>query len=227
MTSLLEQLGALAEPDYRAFQCSLMPGVDPACVLGVRTPALRSLAKRLSETPEAERFLDALPHATFEEKNLHAFLLEKIKDYGLCVARLDCFLPFVDNWATCDMMNPPVLARFPECLLADARRWMAETHPYTVRFGIRMMMCHFLEGRFDPAFPAEVARIRSEEYYVNMMVAWYFATALAKQYEAVLPVLQEGTLPVFTHNKAIQKAIESRRIPPQQKEYLRTLKRPR
>ena len=221
---ILNRIGMLADADYRAFQCSLMPTVNPERVLGVRTPALRRLARELSGSTEAEHFLASLPHSTYEENNLHAFLLERTADYDLCVARLDRFLPFVDNWATCDSMNPRVLPHFPLRLLADARRWMSESHPYTIRFGIRMMMCYFLDARFDPTFLTEIASLCSDEYYVNMMIAWYFATALAKQYEAVLPLLIHETLPVFVHNKAIQKALESRRLSPDQKNYLRTLK---
>ena len=222
---ILNRIGMLADADYRAFQCSLMPTVNPERVLGVRTPALRRLARELSGSTEAEHFLASLPHSTYEENNLHAFLLERTADYDLCVARLDRFLPFVDNWATCDSMNPRVLPRFPLRLLADARRWMSKSHPYTIRFGIRMMMCYFLDARFDPTFLTEIASLCSDEYYVNMMIAWYFATALVKKYSAALPYLTEQRLGVWTHNKTLQKAVESYRITPEQKEYLKTLKR--
>lgn len=225
LTVIQKRLFAMQDLGYRAFQSKLIPTVDPACVIGVRTPALRRLARELSGTAAATAFLSDLPHRFYEENCLHAFLVERIGELDACLVALDAFLPYVDNWATCDSMSPPVLKKHPAALLSAIDRWMASGTVYTVRFGIGMLMRHFLDARFDPACPARVAAVPTEEYYLHMMVAWYFATALAKQYAAVLPYLTEHRLPLKTHNKAIQKACESYRISPAQKEYLKTLKR--
>lgn len=218
-----EQLRALQDLSYRDFQCALMPTVDKSTVIGVRTPLLRKMAKSLKNTPEAERFLRSLPHRYYEENNLHAFLIEEIRDYDACVAALDDFLPYVDNWATCDSMNPRVLAKHRKLLLSDAERWMRSAHTYTVRYGIKLMMTHFLDEDFDPAYLARISQIESEEYYVNMMISWYFATALAKQERAALPYLEEHRLSPWIHQKTIRKAIESYRVSEELKKKLRTL----
>lgn len=220
------RLFALQDLPYRDFQCKLMPTVDPETVIGVRTPALRSFAKAFAKTPEAAAFMGCLPHTYYEENNLHGFLIESMKDFDQAVAALDAFLPYVDNWATCDLMHPRVFRRHLPELLAPVQRWLGSQHPYTVRFAIGMLMSFYLDEAFQPAYPAMVAAVRREEYYVNMMIAWYFATALAKQYDAVLPYLQERRLDPWTHNKAIQKAVESYRITDGQKAYLRGLKVP-
>lgn len=225
MSIITERLLSLADEGYRQFQIPLMPTVDPARVIGVRTPILRKLAKELAGTPEAEAFLQELPHAYYEENNLHAFLVEQIKDYDACIAAIDAFLPYVDNWSTCDGWSPKVLKKHLEKLLNKIREWMASEHPYTVRYGIGMLQRHFLDDRFCPEYPAWVAGIDREEYYVRMMVAWYFATALAKQYEAALPFIRDHRLPVWTHNKTIQKAVESYRVTEEHKAYLKILKR--
>ena len=208
---------------YHAFQTALMPTVDPTRVIGVRVPLLRRLAKSLSQE-EKERLLHApLPHDTYEEDAIHAFLIESIRNYGACIEALDAFLPFVDNWAVCDSMNPRVLGLHKKDLLADVERWMNATHTYTVRFAIKLLMTHFLDADFDPAYPSRIAKIQSEEYYVNMMIAWYFATALAKQESTILPYLEEHRLSPWIHKKTIRKAIESYRIPEELKKHLRTL----
>lgn len=222
--TIQQQLFALQDLEYRAFQCKLMPTVDPKTVIGVRTPELRKLAKALANTPEAAVFLQTLPHTYYEENNLHAFLLEKIQDYHQAIDALNRFLPYVDNWATCDSMCPKVLGKHLPQLLEQISRWLASGHPYTVRFGIGMLLRFYLEDAFEPGFLDMVAGIRSEEYYVNMMIAWYFATALAKQYDAALPYLQERRLPPWVHNKTIQKAVESYRVSDSQKACLRALK---
>ena len=209
---------------YRELQTGIIPSRDPQTLIGVRTPALRSFAKQLAKREDLSDFLNDLPHLYFDEDQLHAFIISEIKDYDTCMAELEKFLPHVDNWATCDQMSPKVFKKHKEELLVKIREWIASDKPYTVRFGIGMLMQHFLDEDFDPAYPELVAGIRSEEYYVKMMIAWYFATALAKQYETVLPYLENRRLDAWTHNKAIQKAIESYRITPEQKEHLRTLK---
>ena len=218
------ELFALQDEEYRAFQCKLIPTVPPASVIGVRTPALRKYARRLLRQEEATEFLRALPHRYFDENQLHAFLLSEIRDFPRCLDEVCRFLPYVDNWASCDQLSPVVFKKHRPELLEAVRVWLSSDRPYTVRFAVGMLMAHFLDEDFDPAFPEAVAGIRSEEYYVKMMIAWYFATALAKQYEAVLPFLENRRLDSWTHNKTIQKAIESYRITPEQKTYLRSLK---
>lgn len=221
MSPVTERLLSLADEGYRRFQIPLMPTVDPQRVIGVRTPILRKLAKELAGTAEGEAFLRDLPHTYYEENNLHAFLLEQIRDYDTCIAAIDAFLPYVDNWSTCDGWSPKVLKRHPEELLCKIRQWMASDRPYTVRFGIGMLQRHFLDDRFCSDYLDWVAAIDREEYYVRMMVAWYFATALAKQYDAALPYIRDGRLPRWTHNKAIQKAVESYRVTEEHKAVLK------
>lgn len=230
LQDIREALFAHADGGYKAFQCPLMPTVEPATVIGVRTPILRRMAKELKGTAGGEALLRNLPHAYFEENQLHAFLLESIPDFTAAVAAVDAFLPFVDNWATCDQLSPKVFkGRFGE-LLPHVRRWMADPHPYTCRFGLGMLMRYGLDGDFDPVFLAEAADpavTGREEYYVRMMVAWFFATALAKRYEETLPYITEGRLPLWTHNKAIQKACESFRVAEEHKVELRAMRRKR
>lgn len=218
------QLFELQDMDYREFHSKLMPTVDPKTIIGVRTPALRMLAKKIAKTPEAAPFLRILPHTYYEENNLHAFLIEGLKDYEQVIDELNRFLPYVDNWATCDMMSPKVFRKYTDKLYPQCLIWMQSDHPYTIRYGIGMLMTHFLEEHFNPQVLEQVSRIRSEEYYVNMMIAWFFATALAKQYDAALPYLLSHRLEPWVHNKTIQKAVESRRISKETKTYLRTLK---
>ena len=218
-----DALFARRDAAYREFQRKLIPTVDAGNIIGVRTPELRALAKELVRRWDVESFLHALPHRYFDEYQLHAFIVSEIKDFDVCLAETERLLPYVDNWATCDQLSPKAFAKRAEKLLPPIRRWLRSDKTYVVRFGIGMLMEHFLDGRFDPAYPAEVAALRSDEYYVNMMIAWYFATALAKQYDAALPFLEKHSLAEWTHNKAIQKAVESRRLTPEQKAYLRTL----
>ena len=214
----------LQDPKYRELQVRIIPTVKPETIIGVRTPELRKLAKQFGTSEGIGMFLDDLPHLYFEENQLHAFILSGMKDYTECLQALNWFLPFVDNWATCDQMSPRVFRKHRQELTEEIKKWIHSAKPYTIRFGIGMLMEHYLDDDFDPAYPEAVASLRSEEYYVNMMTAWYFATALAKQYEAVLPYIENHRLDDWTHNKAIQKAIESYRITPEQKDYLRTLK---
>lgn len=223
MTQIQRRLLSLKDPSYRDFQCSLMPTVDKDRVIGVRTPILRKIAKELRGTKEAECFLLSLPHRYYEENNLHAFLIEQIADYNACIAALNAFLPFVDNWTTCDSMNPRILGKEKTRLLCDVERWISSEDTYAIRFGIKLMMTHFLDESFDPAYPARIAEIQSEEYYVNMMIAWYFATALAKQYDTILPYLSEHRLAFWIHQKTVRKAMESYRITEDQKRELRIL----
>ena len=209
---------------YQVFQSKLSPTVDASYFIGVRTPALRNLAKEYAQRDDVGDFLKELPHKYFDENQLHAFILSRFKDYDSCMEECNIFLPYVDNWATCDQMSPKIFAKHKEELLKQVKIWLKSGHTYTVRFGIKMLMEHFLDADFNVAYPKMVAKIRSDEYYINMMIAWYFATALAKQYESILPFIEERKLDVWTHNKTIQKAIESYRITPKQKDYLRSLK---
>lgn len=218
------RLFALRDEKIRAFNAKLIPTLEPGRFIGVRTPALRALAKELSGTPDAAAFMADLPHAYFEENNLHGFLIEQIRDYDACVAALNAFLPHVDNWATCDQTSPKALGRKLPQLRAQAALWMESAHSYTLRYGIGTLMRWFLGEAFDPADLEAVSRIRSEEYYVNMMIAWYFATALALRYAEALPCIEERRLAPWTHNRAIQKALESDRVGAAEKAHLRTLK---
>jgi 3-methyladenine DNA glycosylase AlkD len=228
-TKILERLYEMKDEAYAQFQAKLMPTVDADKVIGVRTPLLRAYAKELMKKPEDQEekalFMQTLPHTYFEENQLHAFLISAEKDYEVCMEELERFLPYIDNWATCDQLSPKILKKHLIELEPRIDQWLASEHPYTVRFGIKMLMEHYLDEAFELKYPEKVAQIRSEEYYVNMMIAWYFATALAKQYESVLPYIEEEKLELWTHNKTIQKALESYRISPEQKSYLRQLKR--
>ena len=221
---ITEQLFALQDREYQAFQSKLMPTVPPETVIGVRTPLLRKLAKELAGTPQAESFLQSLPHNYYEENNLHAFLLERIRDYDTALTETKKFLPYINNWATCDCFCPKVFAKHKAELLDPIRQWLGSDQLYTVRYAMGLLMRYYLDEEFRPEYLAWVAGVRSEEYYLNMMRAWYFATALAKQPDAALPWLTERRLDAWTHNKTIQKAVESFRIPAEMKQQLRELR---
>lgn len=221
---IIERLTALRDPAYAEFQKKLIPAVSPESFVGVRTPELRKLAKELAQTGAAEAFINELPHRFFDENQLHAFILSEDRDFERCLSRVSAFLPYVDNWATCDQMSPKVFKKHRAELLPVIERWLHDGHAYTVRFAIGMLMEHFLDGDFDPRYLAWVSAVRSGEYYVNMMAAWYFATALAKQYDAAFPYIRDRRLPAWTHNKAIQKAAESFRVPPEHKAALKACK---
>ena len=219
-----EKLFELQDEKYRDFQAKLIPGYAAETMIGVRTPELKKLAKELFKDAHIESFLSDLPHKYFDENQLHAFIISEYKDFEKCIEKVNQFLPYVDNWATCDQLSPKVFRKYPAELLDQIKKWMASDETYTKRFGIGMLMQYFLDEKFKPEYPEMVAKERSEEYYVNMMIAWYFATALAKQYDAVLPFIEEHRLDKWTNNKAIQKAVESYRITDEQKAYLKTLK---
>ena len=225
MKKIVEQLFQLQDVAYKDFQCRLMPNIDRDAVIGVRTPQLRAFAKKIKGSKDAEELISQLPHRYYEENNIHAFLIETIKDYNECINALDLFLPYVDNWATCDMMTPKVLKKDLRALLSKIRVWIRSGHVYTVRYAIKLLMSFYLDDEFDVEYLDIVSSVCSDEYYINMMVAWYFATALAKQYDAVLPFLEERRLDPWTHNRTIQKAVESYRIPEAQKAYLKTMRR--
>lgn len=250
MEQIISMLQERGDGGYRDFQAKLIPTLSKEKIIGVRTPALRALAKELQGSKPSkhtvqelqgskpsehtvhelqgselvEQFLRELPHEYYDENQLHAILISNSRNYDECLALLELFLPHVDNWATCDIMSPKVLKKRPEATLQAIKGWLNSPHPYTVRFGMEMLMSFYLEDLFKPEYLAWVAEDKSEEYYVRMMVAWFFATALAKQYEATLPYLEGRLLPEWTHKKAIQKACESYRITAEQKAYLRTLR---
>lgn len=208
---------------YGEFQKKLIP--DTAFeIRGVRTPVLRAYARALAKREDLPVFLGALPHGTFEEMQLHAFVISLTRDFATALDQTDAFLPYVDNWATCDQLSPVSFKRAGEALLPSVDRWLSSTHDYTVRFGIGRVMAHFLGEAYRADYALRIARMRSDAYYVNMMRAWFFATALAKNKKETLPLLEERVLEPWTHRKTIQKALESDRIPDPDKEYLRSLR---
>ncbi len=223
LTSIQKQLFALKDEGYKDFNSKLIPNVADDKIIGIRTPILRKFAKELDEKA-AEEFMANLPHEYLEENHLHAFLIEQIKDYDECISALNEFLPYVDNWATCDMLRPKVLGKHLPQLLEQIKIWLDSGNTYTIRFALEMLMLYFLESEFKPEYLSLAAAVKSDEYYINMMVAWYFATALAKQYESTVKLIESKTLDTWVHNKTIQKAIESYRIDNAKKEYLKTQK---
>ena len=224
LDEIKNELFKMKDEKYRDFNSKLIPTVDKETMIGVRTPELRKYAKQLVKREDVGEFLHSVPHKYFDENQLHAFILAEIKDFGVCLEEVKNFLPYIDNWATCDQLSPKVFKKYRKELLLHIKEWIKSDKTYTVRFGIGMLMEHFLDEDFALAYPEMVAEIRSEEYYINMMIAWYFATALAKQYEKVLPFIENKKLDTWTHNKAIQKAVESYRITDEQKAYLKGLK---
>jgi len=222
---ILKRLFALQDEKYRAFNSSLIPNIDAGTMIGVRVPALRTLAKELFTTIEYRKYFRLLPHQYFEENMLHAFMICFIKDFDECAAAAEDFLPYIDNWAVCDTFSPQVFKKQPEKLLPHIERWLNSEKPYTVRFAIGMLMQHFLDEHFAPEYLKKVAAVSSSEYYVNMMRAWYFATALAKQYERAVIYIEENRLDAWTHNMTIRKANESRRISAETKRYLSTFRK--
>lgn len=219
-----ERLFQMQDTAYRDFQSKLIPGKDPKLFIGIRTPALRAFAKDLLRNGDYEEFLSDLPHHYFDENQLHAFIISEIKDYRTCIEETERFLPYIDNWATCDQMSPKTFKKNKDNLLEHIENWLKDKKTYTIRFAIGMLMQHYLDEDFKVEYAQQVAAIRSDEYYVKMMVAWYFATALAKQYDAAIPFLEQHLLDPWTHRKAIQKAVESYRIAPETKQYLISLK---
>ena len=218
------ELFKMQDMDYRDFNSKLIPTVDKESMIGIRTPDLRKYAKQLGKSSDIIEFLQTLPHKYFDENQLHAFIISEINDFKNCIDEINRFLPYIDNWATCDQLSPKVFKKYHNELFEYIKDWLKSDKVYTLRFGIGMLMEHFLDEDFDILYPETVSKIRSGEYYINMMIAWYFATALAKQYESVIPFIENNSLDIWTHNKAIQKSIESYRITDEQKAYLRELK---
>lgn len=224
MTELQKTLFSLSDEKYKEFFSPLVPNIDKRRIIGVRTPQLKALAKDFYQKPEGREFMASLPHEYYEENNIHGFMIERIKDFDECLRETEKYLPYIDNWSSCDQLRPAVFKKHRPELLEKIKVWICSDEVYTVRFAIGMLMVHFLDEDFSTEYPELVGKIRTEEYYVNMMSAWYFATALAKQYDSVLPYFTERRLQPFVHNKAIQKAVESRRVSDERKAFLRTLK---
>ena len=224
MDELQQELFKLQDLKYRNFHSKLMPGIDKETIIGIRTPVLRKFAKEFAKTEAAEAFLQELPHTYYEENNLHMQLISDIKDYERCLAEVKRFLPYINNWATCDIPRPKCFAKNIAELFPAIKEWIASGDTYTIRYGIGTLLSFYLDEGFQMEDLDLAAGVRREEYYVKMMAAWYFATALAKQYDAALPYLRQRRLDRWTHNKTIQKAVESYRITPEQKDELRSLR---
>ncbi len=222
--NLEKQLFEMQDLKYRDFHSKLLPGIDRETIIGIRTPMLRKFTKEFAKTLEAELFLKDLPHRYYEENNMHMMIISWIKDYGVCLKEVKKLLPYVNNWATCDLPAPKCFAKHKEELLPEIRNWISSGETYTIRYGTGMLMNFYLDEDFRPEYLKLAADIRSEEYYVNMMIAWYLATALAKQWEATIPYIEERCLPEWVHRKTIQKAVESYRITPEQKAYLKSFR---
>lgn len=224
MTDLQQQLFALQDKTYREFHSKLMPDTDKETVIGIRIPVLRKFAGEFAGRPEARGFLQQLPHQYYEENNLHMMLIIAEKDYEKCLAEVERFVPYIDNWATCDMPAPKCFAKHKQELLPKVEEWIASEETYTIRYGIDLLMALYLDEDFRPEYLELAASVTSEEYYVKMVIAWYFATALAKQWDSAIPYIEQRRLSDWVHRKTIQKAVESYRITKEQKDYLRTLK---
>ena len=222
---ITDKLFELQDKEYGEFQAKLTPGIEKNQIIGVRVPVVRKLAKEYIKDEESQEFLNTLPHEYYDENMLHGLLISEIKDYEKCIELIDKFLPFVDNWAVCDIMSPKVFKKNKDKLIIKIKDWMKSEHTYTCRFGVEMIMSHYLDEDFKEEYLEMVSKIHSEEYYVQMVIAWLFATALAKQWDATIPYIENQKLDKWIHNKTIQKARESYRITDEQKEYLKGLKK--
>ena len=225
MKKIEDKLFELQDTKYRDFQVKLIPNIDSNTIIGVRTPELKKYAKELVKDNNYLEFINDLPHKYFDENQLHAFILSELKDYDECINFVNEFLPYVDNWATCDQLSPKSFKKNKDLLINEVNKWLKSKETYTIRFGIGVLMQHFLDDDFKPEYIEKVSKIKSNEYYVNMMIAWYFQVALTKQYKYAISYIENNRLDVWVHNKAIQKCLESYRISAKDKEYLRKLKR--
>lgn len=225
MNRLQEELSKISDKEYAIFQSKLTPGIDPKLFLGVRVPVLRKFGKEYIKKEESKSFLKQLPHKYYDENMLHALLVSEMKDFDQIIENLNSFLPFVDNWAVCDIMSPKALKKNKIRLIEYIKQWIKSKETYTCRFGIEMLMSFYLDDDFDADYLKIVAKVRSNEYYVNMMIAWFFATALTKQWDASIPFIKNNALDSWTHNKTIQKCCESYRINEEQKTFLKKMKR--
>ncbi len=210
--------------EYKVFQSKLIPNVSLDYFIGVRTPKLKEIAKVYSKNPDIDIFLNQLPHDYFDENQIHAFIISEIKDYDTCIDKLNKFMPYIDNWATCDQLSPKVFKKNRDKLILEIKKWIKSKDTYEIRFGIGMLLSHFLDDDFDKSYLKMVSDIKSDEYYINMMIAWYLSTALVKQYDSTIRIIEEKKLDKWVHNKTISKAVESFRISEEQKNYLKTLR---
>lgn len=224
MTELQKSLFELQDLKYRDFHAKLLPGIEKEKIIGIRTPILRKFAREFAKTQDAQEFLQELPHQYYEENNLHLMLVTQIRDYEKCLDEVKRFLPYIDNWATCDLPLPKCFEKHKDELIMDVKNWINSKDTYIIRYGIGVLLRLYLDEGFKDEYPKLVAGVISDEYYVNMMIAWYFATALAKQWDTVIVYLEERKLPEWVHRKTIQKAVESYRITKEQKEYLKELR---
>ena len=224
MKQIIDLLFARQDIKYHDFQAPLFPNIAKEKMIGVRTPDLKKLAKELNGSDLAKEFIETLPHDYFDENQLHAFLISLIKDYDTCLKEVNKFLPYIDNWGTCDQLSPKVFIKHKDELIISIKKWLKSKHTYTVRFAIGMLLALYLDDSFKEEYMELVSNIRSEEYYINMMIAWYFATALAKQYKTAIKYIEDKKLSPWVHNKTIQKAVDSYRISDKQKVYLKGLK---
>ncbi len=224
MNKVQKQLFLMQDLEYKKFHSKLMPNINEDKIIGVRIPLLRKFAKEFFKD-DYKSFLKNLPHKYYEEDNLHGFLIEQIKGFDECIKELETFLPYIDNWATCDLVTPKILGKYPERLILKINEWLSSPHSYTVRYGIKMLMNFYLDENFKEEYMDKVSQVKNDDYYVKMMIAWYFATALFKKYNEALLYLEKNKLEKWIHNKTIQKACESYRIDNETKKYLKTLKR--
>ena len=222
---IIDELFKLQDKEYREFQSKLIPNINKERIIGVRTPLLRQLSKKIIKENNYSDFLNDLPHKYFDENQIHAFIISEIKDYDECLFEFNKFLPYIDNWATCDQSSPKIFLKNSDKLINEIKRWIKSKDTYTIRFGIGMLMRNYLDKDFKPEYLELVSNIKSKEYYVNMMIAWFFATALAKQYESTIPYIENNKLDIWVHNKTIQKSVESYRVTDEHKDYLRSLRR--
>lgn len=221
---IIDELFKLQDKEYREFQSKLIPNINKERIIGVRTPLLRQLSKKIIKENNYSDFLNDLPHKYFDENQIHAFIISEIKDYDECLFEFNKFLPYIDNWATCDQSSPKIFLKNSDKLINEIKRWIKSKDTYTIRFGIGMLMRIYLDDNFKPEYLKMVSNIKSDEYYVNMMIAWFFATALAKQYDSTIEYIINYKLDKWVHNKIIQKSIESYRISKEKKEYLKKYK---
>lgn len=221
---IIDELFKLQDKKYREFQSKLIPNINKDSIIGVRTPLLRQLSKKIIKENNYSDFLNDLPHKYFDENQIHAFIISEIKDYDECLFEFNKFLPYIDNWATCDQSSPKIFLKNSDKLINEIKRWIKSKDTYTIRFGIGMLMRIYLDDNFKPEYLKMVSNIKSDEYYVNMMIAWFFATALAKQYDSTIEYIKNYKLDKWVHNKIIQKSIESYRISKEKKEYLKKYK---
>ena len=223
MKAIIEELFRMQDKQYKKLQAKIIPNIDQNNIIGVRTPELKKYAKKLIKE-DYKSFLEELPHKYFDENQLHGFIISEIKDYNESLNYINKFLPYIDNWATCDQTSPKIFKKNTNKLINEIKIWIKSKETYTIRFGIGMLMQYYLDEEFKKEYLDIVAKIKSDEYYVNMMRAWFFATALAKQYEATIAYIENKKLDKWTHNKTVQKAIESYRVPLENKTYLKSLK---